>query len=155
MILNHTRTLFAAIALACGLLILGNATTASAKQEHHDAKKLLGGAAKDGHHDIDHHGKYTASVEMRHGKVHEVHVRHPEKGDIPLKKYKANRKMAMASGGHVVLASLAEGQMQDMGTVYIGYSYVDDEGDEEIYWFPAEMLEDPYTGAVDYVPTNS
>ena len=24
--------------------------------------------------------------------------------------------------------------------------------DEQIYWFPAEMVVDPLTGAVDYVP---
>lgn len=34
------------------------------------------------------------------------------------------------------------------------YSYVDDNGDEQIYWYPAEMVEDPDTGAIEYVPTN-
>jgi hypothetical protein len=27
-----------------------------------------------------------------------------------------------------------------------------DLGDEYYYWFPAEMVIDPFTGAVDYVP---
>ena len=152
----NCKRLLAGIVLACGLLALGNAVSAEAKQNHHDAKQLLGESRKaDGHHDIDHKGKYTASVEMRHGKVHELHVRHSEKGEIAVKKYKAHRKMAMASGGaHMVYASLAAGQGEDMGTVWIGYSYVDDNGDEQIYWFPAEMIEDPDTGAVEYVPTN-
>jgi len=35
--------------------------------------------------------------------------------------------------------------------VYIGYAYTDGI-DEYIYWFPAEMVVDPYTGAVEYVP---
>jgi hypothetical protein len=42
-----------------------------------------------------------------------------------------------------------------MGTVYIGYSYVDDDGNEEIYWFPAEEIVDGDTGAVEYVPLSS
>jgi hypothetical protein len=62
--------------------------------------------------------------------------------------------MALSKTGHLVYASLLSGQMEDMGTVYIGYSYIDDNGDEQIYWFPAEMIEDPYTGAVEYVPTS-
>jgi hypothetical protein len=34
-------------------------------------------------------------------------------------------------------------------------SYVDDEGNEEIYWFPVEEIYDGDTGAVEYVPINS
>ena len=33
----------------------------------------------------------------------------------------------------------------------IGWAYTD-LGDEYYYWFPAEMVIDPFTGAVDYVP---
>jgi hypothetical protein len=35
--------------------------------------------------------------------------------------------------------------------VYIGYAFSDGI-DEYIYWFPAEMVVDPFTGAVDYIP---
>jgi hypothetical protein len=35
--------------------------------------------------------------------------------------------------------------------VYIGYSFFDGVN-EYIYWFPAVMVVDPFTGAVDYVP---
>jgi hypothetical protein len=38
---------------------------------------------------------------------------------------------------------------------YIGYSYIDDQGNEEIYWFPAEEIYDADTGAVEYVPLSS
>jgi hypothetical protein len=41
---------------------------------------------------------------------------------------------------------------QYVGTTYIGYSYVDEFGEEEIYWFPYDMILDPDTGAIDYVP---
>ena len=154
--MNRARRLFPALAAVLGLAFAVNSQTAMAKPTHHDAKQLVGANRKvDGHHDIDHHGKFTTSVEMRNGKVHALNVRHSEKGDIPVKKYRANRKMALNNeGGHLVYASLLSGQMEDMGTVYIGYSYIDDNGDEQIYWFPAEMIEDPYTGAVEYVPTS-
>jgi hypothetical protein len=35
--------------------------------------------------------------------------------------------------------------------VYIGYAFSDGI-DEYIYWFPVEMVVDPFTGAVEYVP---
>jgi hypothetical protein len=35
--------------------------------------------------------------------------------------------------------------------VYIGYSFTDGV-DEYIYWFPADTVVDPLTGAVEYVP---
>ncbi len=90
-------------------------------------------------------------MEVKGGKVAGVHVKHEEKGDIPVTKYKTNKKMAQSSG-HIVYASLRSVQYQDMGTVYIGYSYVDEYGEAEIYWFPYDMIVDGNTGAVEYVP---
>ena len=151
--MHKTRRLFAATLAVLGMLMVGSATATAAKpaHHHHDAKQLLADK-RDGHHDIDHHGKFTASVEMKGGKVAEFHVRHSEKGEIPVKKYTSHTKMAQAASAHIVNASLvlAHGG-QDMGTVYIGYSYIDDDGNEEIYWVPADMVVDPYTGAVEYV----
>ena len=63
--------------------------------------------------------------------------------------------MALNATGHLVYASLGSGQMQDMGTVYIGYSYIDEYGNEEIYWFPVEEVYDGDTGAIEYVPLSS
>lgn len=138
-----------------GLLVLGEAAVAAAKANHHDAKQLVGDNIKhDGHHDIDHQGKFTTSVEVRHAKIHAVSVKHSERGNIPVKKYKTHKKMVQAARGHLIYAALVSAQMEDMGTVEIGYSYIDDDGNEEIYWFPAEMIEDPDTGAVEYVPTS-
>jgi hypothetical protein len=45
--------------------------------------------------------------------------------------------------------------MEDLGTEWIGYSYVDDYGNEEIYWYPVEEIYDGDTGAIEYVPLNS
>jgi len=153
--LNRIQNILPAIAAICGLLALGGSAVAAVKGNHHDAKQMLGESIKhDGNHVIHKKGKYTATAEVRNGKVAGVHVKHSEKGDIPVKKYKTHRKMAQAAFGRVVYASFRSAQDQDLGTVYIGYAFVDDEGNEEIYWFPAEMILDGDTGAIEYVPTN-
>jgi hypothetical protein len=147
--------LFPAIVAIFGMLLVSNAAFAARKAEHHDAKKLLGDNLKhDGHHDFDHHGKFTTSVEVSHGKIAAFHVKHSERGDIPVKNYKTHKKMVEAAHAHLVYASLVLTQDMDMGTVYIGYSYIDDDGNEEIYWVPEEMVIDGDTGAVEYVPTS-
>jgi hypothetical protein len=147
-----------AIVTVLSMLTIGSVAVKAAakKQNHHDGKRLVAAKIKtDGHHDIDKKGHYTASVESKGGKIAAFHVVHDTKGDIPVKKYKTNKKMVQAKGSHLTYASFALPQEMDMGTVYIGYSYIDDYGNEEIYWFPAEMIEDPDTGAVEYVPLNS
>jgi hypothetical protein len=151
--MTRTKCFSFALAAVFALSVLANSPAAMAKPVHHNAHQLLRDKS-DGRHDIDHHGKYTASVEMKNGKIHAMHIVHSEKGEIPLKKYKTNRKMALNAPGHIVYASLEGGAFQDLGTVYIGYSYIDDNGDEQIYWYPAEEVEDPYTGAIDYVALN-
>jgi hypothetical protein len=154
--INMNRVL-KAIAIAFTLLALGNFVFAVAakKQNHHDGHKLVAGKLKtDGHHTIDKKGHYTASVDSKGGKIADFHVVHDTKGEIPVKKYKTNKKMVQASGSHLTYASFALPQ-EDMGTVEIGYAYTDEYGNEEIYWFPAEEILDPDTGAVEYVPLNS
>ena len=129
---------------------------AAKKQNHHDGHRLVAAKLKtDGHHDIDKKGHYTASVDSKGGKIAAFHVVHDTKGEIPVKKYKTNKKMAQATRSHLTYASFALPQDTDMGTVEIGYSYIDDDGNEEIYWFPAEEIVDGDTGAVEYVPLNS
>lgn len=146
-----------AVTTMFGLLAIGSVAFAVAakKQEHHDGKRLVAAKLKtDGHHDIDKRGHYTASVDSKGGKIAAFHIVHDTKGDIPVKKYKTNKKMVQLTGSRLIYASFALPQ-EDMGTVEIGYSYVDDDGDEEIYWFPAEEILDPDTGAVEYIPLNS
>jgi hypothetical protein len=154
MIVNLQRFITAVLVIF-GLFILGNAAIAETKAKHHnhhDAKQMLGDRIKtDGHHEIHHKGKYHTTVEVKGGKIAGLHVKHEEKGDIPVTKYKTHKKMAQL-GGHLVYASLRSVQYQDMGTVYIGYSYVDEYGEAETYWFPYDMIVDGDTGAVEYVP---
>jgi hypothetical protein len=165
-----------AVLVSFGLFVIGDAAFAAAEgqdrhdakqkeqshhearpkaQNHHDAKQLVAEKLKtDGRHEIHQKGKYHTSVEVRGGKVAGVHVSHETKGEIPVKKYKTHKKMAQAAPPNFVYASFLLSQSQDMGTVYIGYSYVDEDGNEEIYWFPEEMIVDGETGAVEYVPTS-
>jgi hypothetical protein len=153
--MNVNRVL-AAVALS--LLAIGSVAFAVAakKQNHHDGHRLVAAKLKtDGHHDLEKRGHYTSSVESKGGKIAAFHVVHDTKGQIPVKKYKTNKKMVQATGSHLTYASFALPQDMDMGTVYIGYSYIDDDGNEEIYWFPAEEIVDGDTGAVEYIPLSS
>lgn len=145
----------AAIVIVFSVLAIGSVSFAAAakKQNHHDGHQLVAAKLKtDGRHDIEKKGHYAASVDSKGGKIAAFHVVHDTKGEIPVKKYKTNKKMVQATGSHLTYASFV--LPQDMGTVYIGYSYVDDDGNEEIYWFPEEEILDGDTGAVTYVPTS-
>lgn len=152
---NRIERLFAATLVIFALFAIAGTAAAAPKAKHHnhhDAKAMLGEKLKtDGHHEIHKKGHYHTFVEVKGGKVAGVHVKHDTKGDIPVTKYKTHKKMAQARG-HIVYASLRSVQMEDMGTVYIGYSYVDEYGEEEIYWFPYDMIVDGDTGAVEYIP---
>ena len=159
--MNRTkRSLVAVVAL---LWIFGSlaggalaAPKDKAKKAHHhnNGQQLLGEKIKsNGHHVIHKKGDYTTSVEVKDGKIAGVHVKHAKKGDVPVKKYKTNKKMAMGRPAGVQYASLDVFQSQEyVGTTYIGYAYVDDYGEEEIYWFPYDMILDGDTGAIEYVP---
>jgi hypothetical protein len=114
--------------------------------------------AANGEHVIDKHGKHTATAQVVDGKIAGVKVKHSEKGDVAVRKVKSSKKMAQADGIKVAQAdalqpvALMTVQAQDLGTTYIGYSYIDDNGDEVVYWFPYDMILDGDTGAVTYVP---
>ena len=127
------------------------------KHHHHSGQQLLGDKIKtNGHHVLHQNGKYTASVNVKDGKITGMDVKHSEKGAVPVKKYKTTKKMAARTGesNGVVFASNRSMllQVQDLGMTYIGYAYVDEYGDEYIYWFPYEMIYDGDTGAVEYIP---
>ena len=156
--MNRTQRLLAAIIVIGSLFALGGYAIAAPKgnkakhHNHHDGKQMVAEKIKtDGRHEIHQKGKYHTVAEVRGGKIAGIHVKHEEKGDISVTKYKTHQKMALL-GGQNLYASLLLAQMQDMGTVYIGYSYVDDYGEAETYWFPYDMIVDGATGAVEYIP---
>src|SRR6204780_2200331 len=106
--MNRIPRFLPAVVAVFALSVVGNAAVAvvAKVQHHHDAKQLVGEKLKqDGHHDIDHKGKYSTSVEVKGGKIAALHVKHSEKGNIAVKKYKTHRKMAQNVGGHLIYAS--------------------------------------------------
>ena len=131
----------------------GSSQNAHQKKAHHqNGKQLLGEKIKtNGRHAIDRKGDVTASVEVKDGKIVGLHANHAKKGELPVKKYKSSQKMALADGLQGA-AQLTSVQYEYVGTTYIGYAYYDDYGDEQIYWFPVDMIYDGYTGAIEYVP---
>ena len=121
------------------------------KAHHQNGKQLLGEKIKtNGHHVIAQNGDITASVEVKNGKIAGLHAKHAKKGDLAVTKYKTTKKMAQAEGS-LGAPRLMTVQDQYVGTVYIGYSYYNDYGEEDIYWFPYDMILDGDTGAIDYV----
>src|SRR5262249_8465776 len=142
------------LALVGSVVFVG---TAVAKHNHNNGQQLVGNKlGTNGKHEIHKVGEHTVSVQIENKKVAGVSVTHRTKGNVAVKKYKTNKKMAQGSeidapaetNGHLV--QLADYQVAQ-AIVYIGYSFFDGI-DEQIYWFPAEMVVDPFTGAVDYVP---
>lgn len=121
------------------------------QHKHQNGKALLGDRIKtNGKHKLEQRGKHAAFASVRDGKIAGVTVEHSEKGAVPVKKYKTSKRMAAASGMQPVALQLA--QAQSMGSIWIGYAYIDDWGDEVIYWYEYEMIYDGDTGAVEYIP---
>jgi hypothetical protein len=156
----------AASAAVLGLLLTGGSAFSAPKdpkdkaqgegkaghgKQHKDmsGKSMVGDKIKqDGQHKFHENGKDTAFVNVSHGKIAGVNVKHSEKGDIPVTKYKTTKKMAQGPVSGIQLAAYD----QYIGTMWIGYGYIDDYGDEVIYWFPYDMILDGDTGAIDYYP---
>jgi len=123
------------------------------KAKHESGKALVGDKIKkDGSHKIQDHGKASAFVNVKGGKVAGVKVKHAEKGDLKVTKYKTTKKMAAAPSRAVAFASYSLNQQEYIDTVWIGYGYIDDWGEEVIYWFPYDMIYDGDTGAIEYYP---
>jgi hypothetical protein len=147
--MNRMQRFLTSTIVVLGAFALASMAVAAPKQSHHNGQALLGAKIKtNGNQVIDKKGKFTVSAEVKDGKVAGIHVRHATKGNVPVTKYKTNKKMVAMDGP--LYASL--GLPQDLGITYIGYSYIDDYGYEQIYWFPYDMVIDPVTGAVDYIP---
>lgn len=147
---QNRRLVTAGLALS-GLLGFAPMSIAKGKANHRNGPKLLGKKVKtNGNHIIDKRGPHTVSVDVQDGKIASLQVKHAGKGELPVKKYKSTKKMARADG--MQYASFLQVQDQYLGMTYIGFSYFDEYGDEEIYWFPYDMVLDTDTGVVEYIP---
>jgi len=154
MMICNRRT-FTALALFGGAVFV---KPASAKHNHNSGQQLVGNKlATNGKHELHKVGEHTVSVHIENKKIAGVSVAHRTKGNVAVKKYKTSRKMAqgneldapMETAG--TLVQPAGYQLAQSAIVYIGYAFFDGI-DEHIYWFPAEMILDPFTGAIEYVP---
>jgi len=146
--IHHVLAAFVAVT---GLAFVADSVVAKGKHNHHNGQKLLGdNIKKDRIHKLHKNGDYQATVQVTKGKVAGVKVKHAKKGDVPVKKYKTTKKMVEAGAIQRVAFNLA--QVQYLGTTWIGYAYIDDYGDEVIYWFPYDVIYDGDTGAIEYIP---
>ena len=153
--MNRAHGTVTAYLILLSLLSGGEPAFAAPKvHHHHNGHQLLGEKLKNaGHHVIHEKGEFTVSVAVENNKVRGVHVKHAKNGDVTVKKYKTDKKMAFGLPAGIEYASLVLAQAQQLvGSTYIGYAYTDDLGNEEIYWFPYDMILDGDTGAITYVP---
>ena len=132
--------------------------SAFAKHEHHNGQQIVGNKINNnGKHELHKVGEHTVAIQIANKKVAGVTVTHRTKGDVAIKKYRTSKKMAQAGQFDVAgenadpLIQPVAYQFAQSGIVYIGYAFSDGIN-EYIYWFPAEMVVDPFTGAVEYVP---
>jgi hypothetical protein len=155
------RLIVAMMTLAILTFVLGAVAEPPKKaHHHHSGHGLVSEKLKtNGTHQIDRKGKHSVSAEVRNGKIASFHVKHDTKGEVAVKKYKSRKKLAILEGSEPPARPAqtdlgAEPAQTDLGTVWIAYAYVDEDGNEEYYWFPAEEILDGDTGAIDYVPLN-
>src|SRR5512140_250816 len=140
-LLATTLAVIAMIAVAAPAPAKGKA-----KQPHqHSGQKLLGDKIHtNGTHVIEKIGKHTVSVVVKDGKIMAFKVKHSQKGDVLVKKYKSKSADALGQAGGATMSFASYNptllaQSQDLGWTWIGYSFIDDYGYEDIYWFPYEM----------------
>ena len=149
-----------AIAFAIVSMIAVGPTYAKPKahQRHnHSGQRLLGAKIhSNGPHVIDKVGKNTVTAIVKDGKVAGVKVKNSEKGDLAVKKYKSKTAENLGQAGRTAATYASYDPTMlaqtDNGYTWIGYSFIDDYGDEQIYWFPYDTVYDGDTGAVIYVP---
>jgi hypothetical protein len=154
---QNLKSRLATLFLLVGVFAFAAAANAAGKtvkkHNHHSGHDMVAAKLKtDGTHQLHKNGKHTVSATVKGGKIAAIHVKHETKGDVAVKKYKTHKKMAFIDSPSDTQPADAQPADTDMGTVWIGYAYVDDDGNEEYYWFPYEEILDGDTGAVEYVP---
>ena len=158
--MNPARRLVLSVIASAGLVAAAAPAFAKKKHEHQSGKDLLGEKIKkNGKHVLHKKGKHTVSVDVKDGKIADMTVAHETKGNVPVKKYKTNKKMAAVDNKRVAgidgfhqVAYNEYAQAYSTGMTYIGYAYIDDYGDEQIYWWPYDVVYDPWTGTTEYIP---
>src|SRR5580700_5782500 len=153
---NYTRRFFGAAVASIG--VLGFSRLAFAAHHHQAGHQLLGDRINiDGKQELHKRGDHTIYAHVKGKKVSHVSVTHRTKGEVQVKKFKTNKKLVLLGSprfGAQETGTLAEPVSYHLAQQIVwmvGWAY-DDSGEEYYYWFPAEEVIDPMTGAVDYIP---
>lgn len=150
--ISAKRILIAFVAMT-SLAFMADSVIAKGKHHHENGAQLLGDRIhKNGRHKIGEKGAHQAFVDVKDNKITGFHVKGKNGGEVAVKKYKTSKKMARADGIMPASLMLAQSGTQYLGVTWIGYSYFDEYGDEVIYWFPYDMIQDLDTGAIEYIP---
>ena len=115
---------------------------ALAKQEHHkNGHTLLGAKLKqNGKHQIDTLGKAAVTAEVKDGKVVGMAATDPQKGNLPVRKLKSNKKMASADPS-IIAVALTGDTPELVQAVVVYYAWCFDDGiDYYCYWYPADVV---------------
>jgi len=154
--MDCTRRVFTAAVASAGMLPFVGAALAA--HSHHAGHQLLGAKINiDGKHEIHKRGDHTIHAHVKGKKISHVTVIHKTKGEVTARKYKTNKKVVQlgapdfAAGETGRFVEPVSYQVAQQIVWMIGWAY-NDLGEEYYYWFPAEMVVDPFTGAVDYIP---
>jgi hypothetical protein len=145
--------------LLTSCIFFGTTGATVAKNPHHkNGHSLLGGKLKqNGRHQIDKAGQATVSADVNNGKVTAMSANHPQKGNLPARKVKSNRKLAHMESARVHVAANTSNDLRAntsndlrfaQAAVYYAWCF-DDGLDEYCYWYPAEVIVD--SGSVEYV----
>jgi hypothetical protein len=141
-------------ALICGIaMTVTGPVLAKGGHKHQSGAQLLGSKLNtDGKHELHKAAGHTVHAHVAKKKITKITVAGP-KGDVAVTKYRSSKKMAaLGQPGHNIVVNVSMNETAQVSTDYVGYAFTDPvTGDTYIYWFPADVIVDPYTGAVVYV----
>jgi len=93
-----------------------------------------------GRHQIDKAGQATVSADVNNGKVTAMSANNPQKGNLPARKVKSNRKLAHMESARVHVAANTSNDLRfAQAAVYYAWCF-DDGLDEYCYWYPADVV---------------
>jgi hypothetical protein len=141
-------------ALICGIAITAaGSALAKGNHKHHSGAQLLGSKLNtDGKHELHKAAGHTVHAHVANKKLTKIGVTGP-KGEVAVKKYRSSKKMAdLSQPGRGVVVNVSMNETAQVSSDYVGYAFTDPvTGDTYIYWFPADVVYDPLTGAEVYV----
>src|SRR5262249_14028415 len=136
-----SRRMMLNLLVASMMTSAAGAGPAPKKQHHKNGHNLVKEKLKqNGRHQIDKAGQATVSVDVNNGKVTAMSAAHPQKGNLPVRKVKSRRKMAVMEDSRIHIAAGSDGaQFAQLADYY--YAWCFDVGiDEYCYWYPADVV---------------